>query len=247
MPVIQFDKVSKSYNRSAGRNLLRSHVTNFFTRRSHMERFFALSDISFKMEHGESVALVGHNGAGKSTLLSLLAGVSYPDGGMVQTEGKIAALLELGSGFHPDLTGRENILLNAAMLGLTRQQVLERYDRIVDFSGVGEFMEEPIRTYSSGMIMRLAFSVATNVDPDILIVDEVIAVGDQDFQVKCLNKINEFRAAGKTMVCVSHASSTIRKLCQRAIWLDHGKLMLDGPIDDVITAYEGRSTFRNGA
>jgi len=133
------------------------------------------------------------------------------------------------------------------MLGLSRTQTLSRYDEIVEFSGVGEFIEEPIRTYSSGMIMRLAFSVATHVDPDILIIDEVIAVGDQDFQVKCLDKINEFRLAGKTIVCVSHAASTIRKLCRRAIWLNHGEVVLDGPIDDVVSAYEGRSAYHTGA
>lgn len=245
MAVIEFQQVTKSYVRS-GRALLSSHLKNMVTKRGPRERFYALRNISLSIDHGESVALVGHNGAGKTTLLSLLAGVAYPDTGSIRVEGRIAALLELGSGFHHDLTGRENVYLNAALLGLTRKQVIQRFDEIVEFSGVADFIEEPLRTYSSGMIMRLAFSVATNVDPDILIIDEVISVGDQNFQVKCMEKIHEFRHRGKTMVCVSHASSTILQLCQRAIWLDHGELMHDGPIQDVIGAYEGRAAAQRG-
>jgi ABC-type polysaccharide/polyol phosphate transport system ATPase subunit len=246
MAVIQFDRVSKSYNRAGGRALLRNYLKHFL-HKERQERFFALRGATFQVDHGESVALIGHNGAGKTTLLSLLAGVAFPDSGSVRVDGRIAALLELGSGFHPDLTGRENVYLNASLLGLTRKQVDARYDEIVEFSGVGDFMEATLRTYSSGMIMRLAFSVAANVDPDILIIDEVIAVGDRSFQLKCLEKIHEFRAKGKTMVCVSHASTTIQELCDRALWLDHGEIMLDGPIGDVVAAYQGQGAFRQGA
>lgn len=246
MAVIEFDQVSKSYSRAPARALLRNHLKNLF-HTVHHERFYALRGATFRIDHGESVALIGHNGAGKTTLLSLLAGVAFPDSGRIQVNGRIAALLELGSGFHPDLTGRENVYLNAALLGLTKRQVDERYDEIVEFSGVGEFMDATLRTYSSGMVMRLAFAVAANVDPDILIIDEVIAVGDRNFQLKCLEKIHEFRAKGKTMVCVSHASTTIQELCDRALWLDHGEIMLDGPIGDVVAAYQGQGAFRQGA
>lgn len=247
MPVIEFNQVAKSYARSSGRALLRSHLTSFFRPSSSQDRFYALKNISFQLGNGESLALIGHNGAGKSTLLSLLAGVSYPDTGTINVQGRIAALLELGSGFHHDLTGRENIILNAALLGLTRKKVGILFDEIVEFSGISEFIDEPLRTYSTGMIMRLAFSVAAHVDPDILIIDEVIAVGDQNFQVKCLDKIHEFRRRGKTMVCVSHASSTIQSLCNRGIWLDHGEMMMDGPIGEVVSSYEGKSTYQRGA
>lgn len=245
MAVIEFNQVSKSYSRTA-RALLSSHLRNFVTQRARHERFYALRNISLSIDHGESVALVGHNGAGKTTLLSLLAGVAYPDSGDIRVTGRIAALLELGSGFHHDLTGRENIYLNASLLGLTRRQVDERFDEIVEFSGVGDFIEDPLRKYSSGMVVRLAFSVAANVDPDILIIDEVIAVGDQNFQTKCLEKITEFRNRGKTMVFVSHAMATVQALCQRAVWLDHGEIMCDGPIQEVVAAYQGRAAARQG-
>jgi lipopolysaccharide transport system ATP-binding protein len=171
----------------------------------------------------------------------LVAGISKADEGVVTVNGQVAALLELGSGFHPSLTGRENVRLNAALLGLSRRQTTEAFERIVDFSGIRDFIDEPLRTYSTGMMMRLAFSVAVNRDPEILLVDEVLAVGDAAFQAKCIEKIREFRDAGKTLLCVSH-SSMIRQLCDRAIWLDHGELILSGPVDDVLEAYAGRQT-----
>jgi ABC-type polysaccharide/polyol phosphate transport system ATPase subunit len=160
--------------------------------------------------------------------------------------GRVAALLELGSGFHPDLTGAENIQLNAALLGLTRKRTDYLFDSIVEFSGIADFIHEPLRTYSTGMMMRLGFSVAVNVDPDILILDEVFAVGDQNFQAKCREKVLEFKKSGKTMLCVSHATTTLHQLCDRAIWLDHGQLMRDGTAEEVITLYEGRSTATAG-
>jgi ABC-type polysaccharide/polyol phosphate transport system ATPase subunit len=238
MSVIEFQSVSKKFTRHAGQLLLRNHVTRFFTRQ-HDDPFFALKRVSFRVERGESLAVIGSNGAGKSTLLTLVAGVARPDEGRVLVNGQVTALLELGSGFHPSLTGRENVRLNAALLGLSRRQTAEAYERIVEFAGIREFMDEPLRTYSTGMTMRLAFSIAINRDPEILLVDEILAVGDATFQAKCINKIHEFRKAGKTILCVSH-TAIIRDLCDRAIWLDHGELVLNGAVGGVLEAYAGR-------
>jgi len=238
MSVIEFHNVSKKFARHAGQMLLRNHVTRFFARQKE-DPFFALKHVS--LERGESLAVIGSNGAGKSTLLGLVAGISQPDGGTVAVNGQLAALLELGSGFHPDLTGRENVRLNAALLGLSRRQTAAAFERIVEFSGIREFIDEPLRTYSTGMVMRLAFSVAINRDPEILLIDEVLAVGDAAFQAKCIDKVHEFRNAGKTLLCVSH-SNMIRQLCDRAIWLDHGELILSGTVADVLEAYAGRQT-----
>jgi len=237
MSVIEFQSVSKKFTRHAGQMLLRNHVTRFFTRQ-HDDPFYALKRISFRVERGESLAVVGRNGAGKSTLLTLVAGVARPDEGRVHVDGQVTALLELGSGFHPSLTGRENVRLNAALLGLSRRQTAAAYERIVEFAGIREFMDEPLRTYSTGMTMRLAFSIAINRDPEVLLVDEILAVGDATFQAKCIEKIHEFRKAGKTILCVSH-TAIIRELCDRAIWLDHGELILNGAVGSVLEAYAG--------
>lgn len=239
-PVIQFEEVSKTFAHGAGAKLLRTHVMDLFQRRRRGV-FYALRDVSFRLGRGESLAVVGSNGAGKSTLLGLVAGLAQPDTGRVTVSGRVAALLELGSGFHFDLTGRENLRLNASLLGLTRRQTGEAHDAIVEFSGIGDFIDEPLRTYSSGMLMRLAFSVAVHVDPDILIVDEVLAVGDQAFQAKCFEKIADFRRAGKTLLFVSHSPEMVQRLCDRAIWLDHGELMMEGRAGEVLAAYEGRN------
>lgn len=220
------------------RNDLRHHLLNFL-RRQRAEAFHALRGVSFSVLPGESLAVIGPNGAGKSTLLSLIAGITVPDRGTVSVNGRIAALLELGSGFHPDLTGAENVFLNASLLGFSRKQVRELFDGIVEFSGIGEFINEPLRTYSTGMVVRLAFSVAVNVDPDILLIDEVLAVGDKEFQAKCIEKIHEFRRAGKTLVCVSHGTGILQQLCDRGLWIDHGQTMLAGKVDDVLAAYTG--------
>ncbi len=240
MSLIEFRAVSKSFARHTGRMLLRDRLSHWL-KGHHRERFHALKNISFTVEEGEGLAVVGANGAGKSTLLGLVAGLAKPDEGIVRVTGRIAALLELGSGFHPDLTGAENVRVNAALLGLGRRQTAEIFDSIVDFSGIGEFIDEPLRTYSSGMVMRLAFSVAINMDPEILLVDEVLAVGDAAFQEKCFDRLRRFRKAGKTLVCVSHSSAMVREMCDRAIWLDHGELMMAGRIGDVLEAYEGKS------
>ena len=240
MSVIEFHNVSKKFSRHAGQMLLRNHVTRFFAGRRE-DPFFALKHVSFSVQRGESLAVIGSNGAGKSTLLGLVAGISQPDEGTVAVNGQLAVLLELGSGFHPDLTGRENVRLNAALLGLSRRQTAAAFERIVEFSGIREFIDEPLRTFSTGMVMRLAFSVAVNRNPEILLIDEVLAVGDAAFQAKCIEKVHEFRNAGKTLLCVSH-SNMIRQLCDRAIWLDHGELVLSGAVADVLEAYAGRQT-----
>jgi ABC-type polysaccharide/polyol phosphate transport system ATPase subunit len=240
MRVIEFHNVSKKFTRHAGQMLLRNHLTRFFTRQKD-NPFFALKHVSFSLGRGESLAVIGSNGAGKSTLLGLVAGISQPDEGVVTVNGLVTALLELGSGFHPSLTGRENVRLNAALLGLSRRQTAEAFERIVEFSGIREFIDEPLRTYSTGMMMRLAFSVAIHRDPEVLLIDEVLAVGDAAFQTKCIEKIHEFRNAGKTLLCVSH-TTMIRQLCDRAIWLDHGELILSGAVADVLEAYAGRQT-----
>jgi ABC-type polysaccharide/polyol phosphate transport system ATPase subunit len=183
------------------------------------------------------MAVIGPNGAGKSTLLNLTTNLCRPDRGSVKVNGRVAALLELGAGFHPDLTGAENVRINAALMGLSRRDVREKFDEIIAFSELKDFINEPLRTYSTGMAMRLAFSVAVSADPDILIVDEVLGVGDMSFQAKCLERIMQFRHAGKTILCVSHSNETLMGLCDRAMWLDHGRMMDHGPIARVVEAY----------
>lgn len=240
MSVVRLEGVSKVYSRKVSREFL----GNFLLRRlrpAPHERFHALKRLSLDLEEGDSLAVIGPNGAGKSTLLSLIAGLSWPDEGKVVVNGRVAALLELGSGFHPDLTGAENVYLNAAVLGLSRRRTREMFDSIVDFSGVAEFIQEPLRTYSAGMVMRLAFSVATAVEPDILLIDEVLAVGDQAFQAKCIAKILELKRAGRVLICTSHVKQTLRQLCSRAVWLDRGRLVREGPAAELLDAYEGQS------
>jgi ABC-type polysaccharide/polyol phosphate transport system ATPase subunit len=235
-PRIEFQHVSKTFVQHGGPKLLRAHLQEYFRPRKRTF-FYALKDVSFRVERGESLAIIGGNGAGKSTLLSLVAGLCRPAQGRVTVNGRIAALLELGSGFHPDLTGRENIFLNASFLGFDRKRAEACFDAIVEFSGVGAFIDEPLRTYSSGMSMRLAFSVAVHVDPEILLIDEVLAVGDQGFQNKCLDRIHELKRAGKTLLFVSHSAGLVQELCDRAIWLDHGECVLTGAPGDVLPLY----------
>jgi ABC-type polysaccharide/polyol phosphate transport system ATPase subunit len=235
--------VSKKFQRHTGQRLLREHVTAWWrTRKQPVVDFYALKNVTFEVASGESVAIIGSNGAGKSTLLSLIYGLARPTSGTITVNGKIAALLELGSGFHPDLTGSENLELNASLLGFSKKQTREMFDAIVDFAGLADVIDEPLRTYSSGMAMRLAFSIAVNIDPDILIVDEVLAVGDQAFQAKCHERIQQFRSAGKTLLFVSHAASLISEFCDRALWLDHGELVMQGEVEQVLGAYQGRAT-----
>jgi lipopolysaccharide transport system ATP-binding protein len=240
MRAIEFQNVSKTFSRVAGQMLLRQRIQRWFNP-VERQRFYALKNVTFHLETGESLAVVGPNGAGKSTLLGLVAGLAIPDKGKVTVNGRVAALLELGSGFHPDLTGAENVRLNAALIGLSRKKTNEVFDQIADFAGIGEFMPEPLRTYSTGMVMRLAFAVAVHLDPEVLLVDEVLAVGDLVFQAKCVDKIREFRRAGKSLLCVSHAAGMVQQLCERAIWLDHGELIMSGSVRDVTEAYAGRA------
>lgn len=239
MTVIEFSNVSKSFPWHTGRVLLRTGLAQLF-RGDRQKRFVALKHVSFRVERGESLGIIGPNGAGKSTLLSLVAGLAEPDEGTVTVNGRTAALLELGSGFHPDLTGRENVRLNASLLGFTRKQTEELFDRIVGFSEITDFIDEPLRTYSSGMVVRLAFSVAVHLEPEILLVDEVLAVGDAAFQAKCIEKIWELRNSGKTLLIVSHAPPALQEFCDRAIWLDRGELVMSGGVRDVTEAYAGR-------
>jgi len=238
MTAIEFEGVSKSFGRHAGRLLLRQRLLHL-ARSSSSDRFYALKNVSFRLESGEGLAIVGSNGAGKSTLLSLVAGLAKPDSGRIRVNGRMATLLELGSGFHPDLTGRENISMNASLIGLTRRRTAELFDDIVNFADIGDFIDEPVRTYSTGMAMRLAFSVAVCMDPDIMLVDEILTVGDQVFQKKCLDRVQTARRQGRTFLCVSHSASMVLELCDRAIWLDHGELMMIGDAAKVMDAYKG--------
>jgi ABC-type polysaccharide/polyol phosphate transport system ATPase subunit len=219
-------------------------------RRSANEPFYALKNVSFSVAPGESLGVLGANGAGKTTLLTLVAGISSPDEGGVFVRGSVAPLLELAAGFHQDLTGTENVLLYAALLGLSRKTTMARFDEIVEFSGVGDFIDEPLRTYSTGMRMRLAFAVAVTVDPEVLLIDEAFAVGDQEFQAKCVERIAQYRNAGKTLLCVSHSPALLRQFCDHGIWLEHGELMCAGGVSEVIEAYQDRTggrTAKGGA
>ncbi len=199
--------------------------------------FWALRDVNFSVYAGEALGIIGENGSGKSTSLKMISRILYPTEGSVSVRGKVSALLELGTGFHPDLTGRENVYLNGSLLGLNHRQMDSRYPAIVDFAELARFIDTPIKHWSSGMVMRLGFAVAISVDPDILITDEVLAVGDESFQRKCLEQIAQLRRTGKTIIFVSHALEAVRGLCSRVIWLDHGRMRADGPATEVIDSY----------
>jgi lipopolysaccharide transport system ATP-binding protein len=239
-PVIVFDHVYKKYS-------LYHHITggikNFLfhlpsaLRSIKNARYEALKDISFKVYKGETLGIVGRNGAGKSTILGLIAGVLKTTGGRVTVKGQTSALLELGAGCHPELTGRENIILNGIILGLTRAQVLRKLDEIIEFSELGEFIDQPIRVYSSGMLARLGFSVVAHLDPDILLIDEILAVGDAEFQKKCINKMMGFKKRGVTMIFVSHSMEDVKKICDRVMWIDNHKVKMLGKSKDVARQY----------
>ncbi len=205
--------------------------------RNRYEDFYALRDVSFVVREGEAVGVIGHNGSGKSTLLKCMAKILTPNDGNVEVFKRMAALLELGAGFHPELSGRDNVFLNAAILGMGRKEIAARFDEIVAFSGLEEFIDSPVKTYSSGMYVRLAFAVAINVDPDLLLIDEILAVGDVTFQQKCMEKFVDFRTQGRTLVLVTHDASTVREFCDRAIWLDHGVVRRDGDPAEVVDEY----------
>lgn len=213
-----------------------------FWKRNRKEKREVLKDINLKINKGEAVALVGVNGSGKSTLLKLMTKIIYPTKGKITTNGKLTSLLELGAGFHPDFSGRENIYFNASIFGLTKKEIDERLDQIIEFSELKNFIDNPVRTYSSGMFMRLAFSVAINVDAEILLVDEILSVGDQHFQDKCLNKMKELKKEGKTMVFVTHSLNAARELCDRAVWINKGVVQMDGETNEVIDKYIKETT-----
>lgn len=214
------------------------HLPSLLRERKAVE-FWALKDVSLQVRRGECVGIIGQNGSGKSTLLGLVAGVLRPDRGQVTVRGRIAPLLELGLGFHPELTGRENVMLNGLLLGLSRKQVQERFKEIVAFAELGDFIDQPVRTYSSGMYMRLAFSVAVHVEADILLLDEVLAVGDMRFQAKCLQRLRTELASGKTALFVSHDANMVSEFCNRAVLLRQGQIRRDGSAEDVLQAYRG--------
>ncbi len=207
------------------------------TRKSAESEYWALRDISFEIPEGQSVGIIGHNGAGKSTLLKILSRITHPSSGQARVRGRMASLLEVGTGFHPDLSGRDNVLFNGAILGLSRREIASRFDAIVDFSGVENYIDTPIKHYSSGMKVRLAFAVAAHLEPDILVIDEVLAVGDAAFQKKCLSRIEEVGSSGRTVLFVSHQLTTVARLCQYGIVLDHGRKVFDGRALDAIRYY----------
>ena len=233
--VIEVSHVTKRFRLSGGS--LKNALVDRLRRRQH-RLFTALDDISFSVRRGETLGLIGHNGAGKSTLLSIIAGTLSPTEGSVRTRGTVSSLLELGAGFHPDLSGRENVMLYGAIIGIPRETMRQRFDAIVEFSGLKDFIDQPVRFYSSGMYVRLGFAVAVQVDPDILLVDEVLAVGDAEFQAKCLDKMDEFRRAGKSMILISHDIPTIRRISNRIAYLSHGHLAGLGDPETLAKQYE---------
>lgn len=233
---IRVDAVSKRFRLERNRPSSLKEAILRMGRTRDTDEFWGLQDINLEIASGSFFGLIGHNGSGKSTLLRLMAGIHRPTLGTVTATGRLAALLELGTGFHPDLTGRENVYLNGAMLGLTRRQMTVSMDEIIDFSGIGDFVDEPVKIYSSGMYVRLGFAVAVNVDPDILLIDEVMAVGDEEFQRKCLKHMDMLRANGTTVVLVSHSTDLMVE-CHEVGWLDHGRLVKVGAADDVVEAY----------
>lgn len=235
--VISLNSISKRFTVRKDNSLKERLVTFGRRGRRHKEDFWALRDVSATIEAGQTIALIGHNGSGKSTLLKMIGGILNPTSGSVQRRGRIAALLELGAGFHPDLTGRENVFLNAALLGLSRKETESKFDAIVDFSGIGDFIDTQVKFYSSGMYVRLAFSVAVHTDPDILLVDEVLAVGDEAFQRKCLDKIRSFQQEGRTIVLVTHSVGQVLELCDVAILLDQGLVVYQGDAPEAVTQF----------
>ncbi len=236
MPHVRFENASKIYSRRS-RQFIGRYVLDTLRGRGGKESFYALRNVSLDLSAGDTLGIVGHNGAGKSTLLSLAAGLIIPEEGRVSIDGRVMAMLELGAGFHQDLTGVENLYMNAALCGLTRAETELAFKKIVDFAELGEFIYEPIRTYSQGMTMRLAFSIAVHVEPEILMIDEILAVGDKDFQTKCHERIFELRDQGTILLCVSHVPTVLSELCQKGLWIEHGEVIQQGRASEVFEAY----------
>lgn len=235
-PSIIVDHVSKRFLKRNTHSFKEAFVGWIRGKKVRADKFTALDDISFQVGEGEAVAVMGMNGSGKSTTLKLISGVMEPDNGSVYTRGRVAGLIEVGAGFHPDLSGRENVYLNAAILGMSKSEIDARFDQIVEFSEIGEFIDQEVKHYSSGMFMRLAFSVAIHVELDVLLVDEVLSVGDAPFRAKCSAKIKELTAQGVTMLVVSHSAGMVKELCDRGIVIKKGKKIFDGPIDEAVEA-----------
>lgn len=235
--VIDVDHVYKNFTVYFDRaNTLKERIL-FMSRNSKKEKREILKDINLKIRKGEVVGLIGVNGSGKSTLLKLMTKIIYPNKGDITTNGKLTSLLELGAGFHPDFSGRENIYFNSSIFGLTRKEIDQKIDDIITFSELKDFIDNPVRTYSSGMYMRLAFSVAINVNAEILLIDEILSVGDEHFQEKCFKKIEELKKEGKTIVFVSHGMSSVKRFCTRAVWLHQGEIKMDGKTEEVVKTY----------
>ena len=234
--VISVKNVSKNFKVYFDKGtLLKERI--LFWKRNHYEKRQVLNNISFDIKKGQTVGLIGRNGSGKSTMLKMLTGIYYPNGGSIETKGRISSLIELGAGFHPDMSGRDNIYTNASIFGLSRKEIDARLNDIIEFSELEKFIDNPVRTYSSGMYMRLAFSVAINVDADILLIDEILAVGDTNFQHKCFKKLNDLKTKGITIVLVTHDSGTIQSFCDRAIWIENGQVQYDGDSSTAIDLY----------
>lgn len=241
MEIIKAENVSMRFRLSADRiSSMKEYVVRMLTGKLQYKEFWALKNVSFAVEKGEVLGVIGHNGAGKSTLLKVISGILRPTEGSVTVRGNIVPMLELGSGFDYDMTGRENIFLNGAILGYSKEFLTSKYQEIVDFSELGEFIDEPLRNYSSGMMMRLAFSIATVVEPEILIVDEILAVGDADFQNKSKRRMLELMSGGTTVLLVSHTLSQVREMCDKVLWIEHGQVQDYGETKALCDAYEGK-------
>src|SRR6202049_4505990 len=241
---LKFDRVSKKYELRTPSNSPRRWYKQTFASRS--GQMWALRDVSFEVTEGEALGIVGHKGAGKTTILRILSSITSPTQGEITVRGRLAAMVEVSSGFHPELTGLENVYLHGAMLGMRRSEIRRKLESIVEFSGVGQYIDVPVKRYSSGMYVRLGFSIAAHLNPDILLLDEVLAVGDAAFQAKCLERIAEFRKNGRTVVFISHDLAAVYRLCDRALLLSHGQVLMDGPARSVIEEYQ-RVTFAGEA
>jgi ABC-type polysaccharide/polyol phosphate transport system ATPase subunit len=242
---IKVENVSKVYRLAGASQSLKQKALECLRRRTAPKTLKAIDEVSFSVNRGETLGIIGANGAGKSTLLSLLTKTIFPTHGTIETQGQVSSLLELGAGFHPDLSGRENVFLYGAIMGIPRDRMMERFDAIVEFAGLKEFIDQPVKHYSSGMYVRLGFAVAVEVDPDILLIDEVLAVGDAAFQKKCIDKMREFRRQGKTMLIISHDLQTIQRISDRILFLDRGKMLGLGAPKTMIGEYEGLTRRRN--
>ncbi|KQM84140.1 ABC transporter ATP-binding protein [Agromyces sp. Leaf222] len=239
-PSIIVENVRKTFQIRHTHSMKEAFISRLKRKQVGSTPYNALDDVSFTVAEGESVAVLGYNGSGKSTLLKLVSGVLEPDAGRVLTRGRVAGLIEVGAGFHPELSGRENVYLNAAILGMNKSEIDERFDRIVEFSEIGEFIDQEVKHYSSGMFLRLAFSVAIHVELDVLLVDEILSVGDAPFRKKCTEKIHELALAGKTMLIVSHNMAMVQELCERGVVIKRGRKIFDGPINEAVEAMNAK-------